>query len=64
MTFTVFGLSVSLAASYIDNACHFILEGNDPFVRKAFSDKITNLESSVWCIDYDSAVRCTKIRRC
>jgi hypothetical protein len=53
----------SLGACYIDNACHFTLEGNDPFVRKAFTDTITSLESSVCCIDYDSAARCTKIPR-
>jgi hypothetical protein len=64
MTFTMLVHGASLAACYIGNVCHFTLEFNDPFVRKAFTDKITSLESSVWCIDYDSAVRCTKIRRC
>jgi len=54
----------TLAAWTIDNACHFTREGNDSFVRKAFTDMITSLESSVCCIDYDSAARCTKIRRC
>lgn len=53
-----------LAACCIDNACHFTREGNDPFVRKAFTDTKIRLESCVRCIDYDSAVRYTKIRRC
>jgi len=36
--------SALLAACCIDNACRFTLEGNDPFVRKAFTDTITSLE--------------------
>jgi hypothetical protein len=49
MTFTIFVGGNSLPAYYIDNACHFTLGDNDPFVRKAFSGTVT-VQSPVFCV--------------